>query len=74
VEEVADEDNEKMRQLLLNSLEDLRENDLQIIEMRFFEQRPFKEIAEILEISESNAKVRTYRVIDRLKKIMKKKL
>lgn len=74
VEEVAEEDNEQMRQLLLNCLEDLRDNDLEIIEMRFFEQRPFKEIAEILEISESNAKVRTYRVIDRLKKIIKKKL
>jgi len=74
VEEVAEEDNEQLRQLLLNSLDDLRENDLQIIEMRFFEQRPFKEIAQILEISESNAKVRTYRVIDRLKKIISKKL
>ena len=72
-EEAAEEDNEHLRNLLINSLEDLREQDLQIIEMRFFEQRPFKEIADILDISESNAKVRTYRVIDRLKKIMNKK-
>jgi RNA polymerase sigma-70 factor (ECF subfamily) len=74
VEVAEEEDNEQLRQLLLHCLEDLRENDLEIIEMRFFEQRPFKEIAEILEISESNAKVRTYRVIDRLKKIMKKEM
>jgi RNA polymerase sigma-70 factor (ECF subfamily) len=38
--------------------------------MRFFEQRPFKEIAEVLNITESNAKVRTYRVLERLKKII----
>jgi RNA polymerase sigma-70 factor (ECF subfamily) len=38
--------------------------------MRFFEQRPFKEIADILGITESNAKVRTYRVLERIKKIM----
>jgi RNA polymerase sigma-70 factor (ECF subfamily) len=38
--------------------------------MRFFEQRPFKEIAEIAGITESNAKVRTYRILERLKKKM----
>lgn len=72
VEEVGEEDNEKMRLLLLNCLEDLKEKDLQIIEMRFFEKRAFKEISEILNITESNAKVRTYRVLDRLKKMMVK--
>lgn len=73
VEELQGEDNENLREILLNCLEDLRENDLEIIELRFFEQRAFKEIAEILEITESNAKVRTYRVLDRLKKLMLKK-
>ena len=70
-EETDEKDTEKYRALLLQSLEKLKEKDLLIIEMRFFEQRPFKEIAEILDISESNAKVRTYRVLDRLKKMMK---
>jgi RNA polymerase sigma-70 factor, ECF subfamily len=41
--------------------------DYLLIEMRFFEQRAFKEIAEILEITENNAKVKTYRALDRLK-------
>ncbi len=70
-EETEEIDTEKTRELLLQSLEKLKEKDLLIIEMRFFEQRPFKEIAEILDISESNAKVRTYRVLDRLKKMMR---
>jgi RNA polymerase sigma-70 factor (ECF subfamily) len=42
--------------------------------MRFFEQRPFKEVADILGITESNAKVRTYRVLERLKKLIIKRI
>ncbi len=66
-----DGDKEQLRNLLLNALDNLKLNDLQLIELRFFEQRPFKEIAEILNITESNAKVKTYRILERLKKYMK---
>ena len=41
---------------------------MQLIEMRFFEQRPFKEVAEILGITENNAKVKSYRILQRMKK------
>lgn len=51
--------------------EELEEEELQLIEMRFFEKRPFKEIAEILDITENTAKVRTYRILDKLKKVLK---
>lgn len=67
-DEMQEENNEQLRAQLLSILDDLKEKDLQLIEMRFFEQRPFKEIADILEITESNAKVKTYRILDRLKK------
>jgi RNA polymerase sigma-70 factor, ECF subfamily len=50
----------------------LNEKDLQLVEMRYFEKRPFKEIAEILEISEVNAKVRMYRIIEKLKVSIRK--
>ena len=53
---------------LVKALDYLKEKDLQLIEMRFFEERPFKEIADVLGITESNAKVRTYRILKRLKK------
>jgi RNA polymerase sigma-70 factor (ECF subfamily) len=69
-EEMDENDNEQHRSSLLRALDSLKETDLQIIEMRFFEQRPFKEIADILEITESNAKVKTYRILERLKKKM----
>jgi RNA polymerase sigma-70 factor (ECF subfamily) len=62
-------DNEK-REKLLNALSSLSIEKLTLIEMRFFEKRAFKEIAEVLNITENNAKVRTYRVLEEMKKIM----
>ncbi|MES2680254.1 MAG: sigma-70 family RNA polymerase sigma factor [Bacteroidota bacterium] len=51
---------------------ELNEEDLQLVELRFFEKRPFKEIADILDITEVNAKVRMYRLVEKLKKSLSK--
>jgi RNA polymerase sigma-70 factor (ECF subfamily) len=56
--------------LLADAVAELDEDDLQLIEMRFFEKRAFKEIGEILDITENNAKVKVYRILERLKKIL----
>ena len=48
-------------------IQELESDDLQMVELRFFEKRPFKEIAEILNITEVNAKVRMYRIVEKLK-------
>ena len=40
---------------------------VQVLELRFFEDKDFKEIAFILDITESGAKMRTYRALDRLR-------
>ena len=45
----------------------LKSTDLQLVEMRFFEKRPYKEIAEILNITEVNAKVKMFRILEKLK-------
>lgn len=50
----------------------LSSRDYLMLEMRYFEGRPFKEIGLIMEITENNAKVRTYRALDRLKRIYKR--
>jgi len=50
----------------------LSEKELTLIELRYFEERPFSEVSQILKITEGNAKVRTYRMIDKLKKIYAK--
>lgn len=52
-------------------LQKLSESELHLIELRFFERLSFKEIAEILEITEVNAKVKVYRTLDKLKKYFK---
>lgn len=70
IEEMEETDLEIHREQLIEVLDQLKEIDLQLIEMRFFEQRPFKEIAEILGITESNAKVKTYRILERMKRKM----
>lgn len=57
-------------QEMISALDQLKEKDLVLIELRFFEERPFKEIAEIIGITESNAKMKTYRALNKLKKIM----
>ena len=50
----------------------LKENQLQLIEMRFFEKRSFKEIGEIIGLTENNAKVKTFRAIVKLKECFNK--
>lgn len=59
---VADKDK------LIRCLAELREPDLQLMELRYFEKRSYKEIGEILEVTENNAKVKTFRALERLKK------
>lgn len=58
--------------IIKNLILELNTEDLNMVEMRFFEKRPFKEIAEILNITEVNAKVRMYRIIEKLKKSLHK--
>lgn len=62
------EEMELLRKKMLASLEHLKGDDMQLIEMRFFEQRSFKEIAEILGMTENNAKVKVHRILERLKR------
>lgn len=54
---------------LRQSLLYLSEDELLLLELRFFEERPFSQVAQILDITENNAKVKTYRVLDKLRKV-----
>ena len=49
------------------------ESDIEVLELRFFEEKSFAEIAFILDITEANAKMRTYRAIDKLKKSIERR-
>jgi RNA polymerase sigma-70 factor (ECF subfamily) len=57
--------------VLSKVLAELDELELQLVEMRFFEKRPFKEVAEVLELSETNAKVKLHRLLEKIKKSLK---
>jgi RNA polymerase sigma-70 factor (ECF subfamily) len=52
----------------LNYMVDLPTEMLDVLQLRFFEDKDFKEIAFILDITESGAKMRTYRALDQLRK------
>jgi len=70
ISEIGEEKNQEDFSGLYKALKKLSEIELELIELRFFEKRPFQEISEILEITENNAKVRTYRILDKLKILM----
>lgn len=54
--------------VLKDVIEDLDPEEVELLELRFFEKRPFKEVADILDITENNAKVKIYRLLQKMKK------
>lgn len=68
IEEVEEDNTGEMREALIEVIGDLPEVELQIIEMRYFEKRSYREIGDILGMTENNAKVKAYRILEKLKK------
>ncbi len=66
-EEIEENYLEQYQAPVMQIIKQLPEDELQLIEMRFFEKRAFKEIAEILNLTETNAKVKLYRILERIK-------
>ena len=62
---------ESAYQFLLQKMQELNEEDVQLLELRYFEKRSFAEIGVICGITENNSKVKVYRILDKLKKMMK---
>lgn len=65
---VAERWDEELIDRMLKYLKELPVDMLEVLELRFFEDKDFKEIAFILNITESGAKMRTYRSLDKLRK------
>ena len=72
--EVGESEDEARIQLLLQALTQLKEKEMQLVELRFFERHSFAEIAEITGISEGNAKVKMHRILEKLKIMLKGKI
>ena len=58
---------DKAQEIVPKLLATLSETELQCIELRFFEKKSFKEIGYLMGLTEVNAKVRTYRILKKLK-------
>ena len=58
---------------LIALLNHLDSDDVELLELRFFEERPFKEVGFILGISENLAKTKTYRLLQKMKKLLLQK-
>jgi len=68
IEELEEDCNEALKEELIRRIAELPEQDLQLIELRFFEKHSYREIGEIMDLTENNAKVRAYRVLKKLQK------
>ena len=74
VESIAQEENLSGLDpyVLASFLEKLKPKEVELLELRYFEQRSVKEVSVLLDISESNVKVKTFRLINKIKKIVEK--
>jgi len=73
IEEWEEDTSDFNRNALLKVISQLNEEEIQMVELRFFEKRSFKEIGEILEITENNAKVKSHRVVKKMRKYIEEK-
>lgn len=69
--ELYEEEREEIS-FLKNSLKNLKEIDIKIINMYYYSSKSIKDIAEELEISQSNVKTRLHRIRKRLQKQLSK--
>jgi len=77
IDGLHEEFNEFNKEALLTSVENLvshlNENDVELIGLRYYENKSFREIGEIISCSENTAKVRSHRLMLKLKKELIKK-
>ncbi|MCA6361461.1 MAG: sigma-70 family RNA polymerase sigma factor [Bacteroidetes bacterium] len=67
--ELGEENTAQTDARLMQTISKLAPDEVSLLEMRFFEQRAFKEIGDILEVNEAAAKARVYRLLERMKTI-----
>ncbi len=69
-EEEPTGDTEATHRVLAQAIQTLSLEEVNLLELRFFEQRPFREIGFLLSITENHAKVKTYRLLAKLRQRM----
>lgn len=66
---ISDTSAEHLVEKLPIILEKLSSDELHLLELRYFDVRPFAEVADILGITETYAKVKVYRLLEKMKKL-----
>jgi RNA polymerase sigma-70 factor (ECF subfamily) len=61
---------EEMRRRVRGALDALGEGDREVLILRYLEDLPFAEVAAVLGITENAAKVRHFRALERMRKVM----
>lgn len=61
-------DSEVLKTKLEKAMENLDYEELEIIQLRFYQGLSFKEIGHIFNITENYSKVKTYRILEKIKK------
>ncbi len=69
MEVFKDEEKIIRKRKLERALMELKPRDLNILKMRYYEGMSYREIAEQLNITENNAKVKSFRAVERLKAV-----
>ncbi len=73
IEAICDEDSSsamEQRENVFKALKQLDADSLELIEMRYFEKRSFKEIGAIKNIKENNAKLKVHRILEKIRKFL----
>jgi RNA polymerase sigma-70 factor (ECF subfamily) len=65
--DIEENNQSEIDEQLYKALQTLKEEDLELVNMRFFEKRSFKEICDILDMNESACKMKLYRILEKLK-------
>ena len=73
IEKNTEEEKELDIDYIIQQMQTMSESDIEVIELRFFESKSFAEISFILEITEASAKMRTYRAIEKLRKLLERR-
>lgn len=72
-DELEEDSIQSQKIFLIQALSLMKQQELSLIELRFFEKKSFREIGEIQNITENNAKVKTFRALEKLRLIFKNK-
>ena len=72
-DEIQVDNKQELLDAALSVFDELTPQEIEIIDMKYFQQRPNREVADILDIKEGNLKVKAHRIIKKIEKLIYRK-